>query len=183
MGDSHGVEAVPIDAVVLADLMQCFGVFHSHKDARKALGDIADAHQLCRKALGLEDGAGSCIAHQNGKCRGVCIGKEPLILHDTRLKLALSSLKLKAWPFPGRIALRERHLVGGTADFSHGAELHVLDRWAYLGTARSDEELAALRAQDSSDAFDIDVYKILARYLTKHPKLDWIDLRDRTACT
>ena len=183
MGESQSVEAAAIDAVDLTDLMQCFGVFHSHKDARKALGDIADAHQLCRKALGLEDGAGSCFAYQVGKCRGACMGKEPLLLHGTRLKLALSSLKLKAWPFPGRIALREGNAVGGTPEFMRGAEMHVLDRWAYLGTARSDEELSALRARDAGDAFDIDVYKILARHFTKYPKLDWIDLRDRTICT
>jgi hypothetical protein len=36
-----------------------------------------------------------------------------------RVQLALSSLKLKAWPFPGRIALRERDSCGG-------ADLHVL---------------------------------------------------------
>ena len=51
---------------------------------------------------------GSCFAYQVGKCKGACVGKEPLILHDMRLQLALSSLKLKSWPFPGRIALRER---------------------------------------------------------------------------
>jgi hypothetical protein len=59
----------------------------------------------------------------------------------------------------------------------------VLDRWAYLGTARNDEELSALRARDSSDAFDVDVYRTLVRYFAKHPKLDWIDLRDRTPGT
>ncbi len=183
MGESQSVEAIAIDAVDLEDLTQCFGVFHSHKDAGKALSDIARAHQLCRKALGLEDGAGSCLGFQFGKCRGACIGKEPLILHGTRLKLALASLKLKAWPFPGRIALRERDPKTGTPEFLRGADLHVFDRWAYLGTARNDEELSALRARDSSGAFDVDIYRTLIRYFTKHPKLDWIDLRDRTPCT
>ncbi|MEP6885279.1 MAG: exonuclease domain-containing protein [Gammaproteobacteria bacterium] len=182
-GESQWVEAVAIDSVDLEDLVQCFGVFHSHKDARKALGDIAEAHQLCRKALRLEEAAGSCFAYQIGKCRGACIGKEPAILHSTRLKLALASLKLKPWPFPGRIALRERGAAGSTQEFMRGTELHVLDRWAYLGTARDDEELSALRARDSGDAFDIDVYRILLRYFAKHPKLEWIDLRDRTICT
>ncbi|MEP6547101.1 MAG: exonuclease domain-containing protein [Gammaproteobacteria bacterium] len=183
MGESQSVAAVAIDAVDLEDLMHCFGVFHTCKDARKALGDIADARQLCRKVLGLEDGTGSCFAYQVGKCRGACIGKEPLVLHSTRLMLALAALKLKAWPFPGRIALRERDVNGGTPDLGRGTELHVVDRWAYLGTARSDEELSALRALDSSDAFDIDVYRMLVRYFAKHPKVDWIDLRDRRICT
>jgi DNA polymerase-3 subunit epsilon len=161
--------------------MQCFGVFHSAKDARKALSDIAGAHQLCRKLLGLEDGAGSCLAYQVGKCKGGCIGKEPLLLHDLRLQLALSSLKLKAWPFPGRIAVRERDPRGGQPrggpEFTPGTDLHVLDRWTYLGTARNEEELEALRAQPAVAAFDVDVYRILVRHFAKNPRLDWLDLR------
>src|SRR6202021_749146 len=93
--------AQAIDSGDPADLEQCFGVFHSDKDARKALGDIARAQRLCLKVLGLEDGAGSCLAYQIGQCRGACVGKEPLMLHDLRVRLALSSLKLKPWPFPG----------------------------------------------------------------------------------
>src|SRR6202040_513843 len=107
------------------ELMQCYGVFHTGKDARKALGDIAGAHQLCRKVLGLEDSAGSCFAYQVGKCRGPCLGKEPLILHSMRLQLALSSLKLKAWPFPGRVALRERH-PWRSAPEARRTDLHVV---------------------------------------------------------
>jgi DNA polymerase-3 subunit epsilon len=172
-------EAVAVDGMELAQLSQCFGLFHSEKDAHRALGDIARAQQLCLKVLGFEDGAGSCFAYQVGKCRGACIGKEPLILHSTRLQLALSSLKLKAWPFPGRIALRERDSQGGAPDFIRRTDLHVLDQWTYLGTARTEEELAALRAVESSPAFDADVYRILVRYFARNPKLDWIDLRGR----
>jgi DNA polymerase-3 subunit epsilon len=171
---SPPVEAVAIEDIDHASLMQCFGVFHSEKDARKALSDIARAQHLCLKVLGLEDGAGSCLAFQVGKCRGACVGKEALILHNTRLQLALSSLKLKTWPFPGRIALREH---------PRRSDLHVLDRWAYLGTARNEEELAALSSKEACPAFDVDVYRILMRYFANHPKLDWHDLRDRTICT
>jgi DNA polymerase III subunit epsilon len=176
-GQVYRIEAVAIDSVDFADLMQCFGVFHSEKDARKALADIARAHQLCLKVMGLEDSAGSCFAHQVGKCRGACLGKEPLILHNTRLQLALSSLKLKSWPFPGRVALRERDSRGGMPEYRQSADLHVVDHWTYLGTARTEEELADLGSRESGAAFDVDVYRILVRYFTKHPKLDWLDLR------
>jgi hypothetical protein len=83
--------------------------------------------------------------------------------------MALSSLKLKTWPFPGRVALRERA--------AHGTELHVIDQWTYLGTARSEEEIATLAVGVPRDAFDVDVYKILVRHLARNPKLDWLDLR------
>ncbi|HEY2676686.1 MAG TPA: exonuclease domain-containing protein [Steroidobacteraceae bacterium] len=159
-----------IDALERDDLAQSFGVFHSEKDAAKALNDIARARQLCLKVLGLEESTGSCFAFQVGKCRGACVGKEPPVLHRTRVQMALSSLKIKAWPFPGRIALRER------------GQLHVLDQWAYLGSARSDEELEALRLQREGAEFDVDVYKILLRYLSNHPAPDWHDLRSSALC-
>jgi len=187
----HAVEAVAVDRVDPAGLLQCYGMFRSENDARKALTDIARARQLCLKVLGIEEGAGSCFAHQVGKCKGACVGKEPLILHDMRTRLALSSLKLKAWPFPGRIAICERARWGGAAqfasvvEFAPAAELHVVDHWYYLGTARNEEELATLAARGahaSNAGFDVDVYRILARYLSKHPKLDWVDLRDKTIC-
>ena len=94
-----------------------------------------------------------------------------------RLKLALSALKIKSWPFPGRIALRERPTGGFLPDGTRGGEFHVLDRWLYLGSARSEEELAALRMCRVHPAFDVDVYKILQRYFSHHPNLDWHDLR------
>src|SRR5271169_3032855 len=76
------VETQRIDALGPSDLEESFGVFHSEKDARKALTDIARAQRLCLKVLGLEQCEGSC---------GACTGKEPLILHQTRVRLALSA--------------------------------------------------------------------------------------------
>jgi DNA polymerase III subunit epsilon len=166
-----------IDMLEPEDLAESFGVFHSEKDARKALTDIARASQLCLKVLGLEESEGSCFALQVGKCRGACAGKEPLILHAMRLKLALCALKIKSWPFPGRIALRERATGAFLPDGTRGGEFHVLDRWMYLGSARSEEELAALSMRGAYPAFDVDVYRILQRYFSNHPNLDWHELR------
>ena len=77
--------------------------------------------------------------------------------------MALSSLKLKAWPLPGRVALREHDALGGV-------ELHVLDHWSYLGSARGEEELAALAAQPASAVFDPHIYRIMLRYFANHPE-------------
>jgi DNA polymerase III subunit epsilon len=166
-----------IDTLEADDLAHSFGVFHSEKDALKALTDIARGRELCLKVLGLEESSGSCFALQVGKCRGACTGREPLILHNMRVQLALSALKIKSWPFPGRIALRERAVGGFSSDGTRGGEFHVLDHWMYLGSARSEEELAALSIRPAYAAFDVDVYKILLRYFSNHPNLDWHDLR------
>jgi len=173
---SGRVDILSIAELAARELTECFGVFRSEKDARKALIDLARAHDLCLKVLGIEDGAGSCLALQVGKCRGACAGKEPPLLHDVRLRLALSRLKIKSWPFAGCIALRER-----SRDIE---EFHVLDHWVYMGSARSLEELAALGAReaapgrDAATNFDADVYRILLRHFSNHSKLDWHELRE-----
>jgi DNA polymerase-3 subunit epsilon len=180
--DSSGrVHLQRIDTLGAEDLAHSFGVFHSEKDALKALTDIARSRELCLKVLGLEESAGSCFALQVGKCRGACTGKEPLILHNMRVQLALSAMKIKSWPFPGRIALRERAAGGFSSDGTRGGEFHVLDHWMYLGSARTEEELAALSTRHAYAAFDVDVYKILLRYFSNHPKLDWHDLTAKMA--
>ena len=158
-----------VEELEAAALGETYGLFHRAPDARKALQDIAAAKGLCLKLLGMEASDGSCLAHQFGKCRGACVGKEPKLLHDTRLRMALTALKIKRWPFPGRIALRERA--------PHGDEVHLLDQWTYLGSARSDAEFDELAGTRHAPAFDIDVYKILVRYFSNHGKLDWRDVR------
>ena len=163
-----------IEVLALTDLddgvsSRCYGLYRSPREALRALTEIARAHQLCLKAMGLEAGEGSCFGHALGRCRGACIGRESAALHGVRLQLALASIRLKEWPFPGPIALRERDPDGAV-------EWHVVDRWVHLGTARADEELAALVAAVPRPPFDVDVYRILARHLERSPRLDWIAL-------
>ena len=80
--------------------------------------------------------------------------------------------------------MRERNPRRGISECMGSTDLHVVDHWTYLGTARTDEELAALRTRESSVAFDIDVYRILVRHFAKNPKLDWLDLQpaERPVC-
>jgi DNA polymerase-3 subunit epsilon len=172
--------AVPIAGVQLADLCECFGTFHCAKDAMKALHDIARARQLCLKVLGFENDPGSCVAYQVGKCKGACVGKELPLLHLMRVQLALTSLKLKAWPFRGAIALREPESRHANPLRTDATELHVFDHWIHLGTARTEEELAELQPRGAHGTFNVDVYRLLVRHFAKNPRLEWIDL-DRTA--
>jgi DNA polymerase-3 subunit epsilon len=164
---------VSLEGVDRAQLEDCFGLFRSRKDAHRALSDIARARQLCCKLLGLEEAEGSCFAYQLGKCRGACVGKEPAELHGLRVRLALASLRLKTWPFNGRIALREAR-DGLT-------ELHVLDAWGYLGTARSESELTELATAPPA-GFDADVYRILVRQFATGPALEHVALDGPAGC-
>ena len=121
-----------------------YGMFRSRADAFAALRGVANAQQLCRILLGLESGSGPCSAYAQGVCRGACIGLETPAQHMVRLAGALARLRLAPWPFAGRIALREADTYRGVS------EIHVLDQWRYLGSARTEMELAeATRASAS----------------------------------
>jgi DNA polymerase-3 subunit epsilon len=133
-----------------------YGVFRSPTAARETLRNLAQAFELCAIALGLEKGPGPCFAHQLKRCRGLCVGKEPRASHNLRLMEALSGIRLKAWPYGGRIGVRER-----SADRS---EVHVLDQWRYLGTLRSEQDLETLC---TAPRFDLDTYRILSRFFAK----------------
>lgn len=140
------------------------GLFRSRSAALEALRDIAVAHQLCPIVLGLERGKGPCFAHQLKRCRGACVGKESRAQHGLRLGAALAQLRVRPWPFKGRIGVRER---GATQE-----EIIVLDRWCYLGTVRSEAELGELDGLRLTGAFDLDTYKILTRYFAR-PRGDY----------
>jgi DNA polymerase-3 subunit epsilon len=163
-----------IEILALEDLddgvsSRCYGLYRTPREASRALTEIARAHQLCLKAMGLESGDGACFGHALGRCRGACVGRESAALHGVRLQLALASVRLKDWPFPGPIALRERDAAGAV-------ELHVIDRWIHLGTARADEDPAAVVATVPRPPFDLDVYRILARHFERAPRFDWVAL-------
>lgn len=139
------------------------GLFHSQRDAQKALRSIAEQHRLCLSVLGLEKTSPGrpCFAHQLKKCLGVCAGKESPQEHDARLVAAMAKLKVKTWPYPGAIAIPE------------GNGLHVIDHWCYLGTAYSTAQAREL-LNTSIPAFDRDTYMILSKALKN--KKEWLDL-------
>jgi len=115
------------------------GLFRSRSAALEALREIATSQQLCPIVLGLEKGKGPCFAHQLKRCRGACVGKESRTAHALRLATALAQLRMRPWPFKGRIGVREN----GAAR----REIIVLDRWCYLGTVRSEAELGEPEGQ------------------------------------
>lgn len=147
------------------DLDRLYGFFPSRATALKALRALADAHGLCRVTLGLEANSttGGCSAYDSGHCRGTCVGAESTLAHAIRVLQALSRLRLKAWPYPGPIAVRERD------PHSERVDLHVVDAWRYLGSASSDAELHEL-AQTQRPAFEVETYKILARLIKSPPR-------------
>jgi DNA polymerase III subunit epsilon len=155
------VELVDLQAKAHLGADPVYGVFRSRTDAWAALRCVARTQQLCCILLGLESGPGPCSAHLSGACRGACIGRETAAQHMIRQAGALARLRLAPWPFGGRIALHEADSYRGLS------EIHVLDQWRYLGSARTEPELTELSEQRELPPFDLDHYRVLNRHLTQ----------------
>jgi len=111
---------------------------------------------LCHAVLELEKAkaGNACFARQLKKCRGACVGAEPMVAHSMRLLEGLSKLRLKAWPFTGPAYLKE------------GEEVLLVDNWCFLGAVKSDEELSTLFEKQKAQ-FDRDTYRILSKVVSK----------------
>ncbi|MDB5764813.1 MAG: polymerase subunit epsilon [Herminiimonas sp.] len=134
---------------------QLYGLFISKRKATDALTSIADAYSLCHGLLGLEKvkAGKACFANQVKKCLGACAGKESIESHNERVAAALQGLRLQPWPYDGAIGIRENDAV------------HVIDCWAYLGTAASLREASVL-LEKGQQRFDRDVYQIMQKWLS-----------------
>ena len=148
---------------------QLFGTFRSKRQAVEVLRQIAEAHGLCEKLLGLESGKGACFAHQLRRCKGVCAGKEAPEMHYLRLQQALSAHRLKTWPYAGRIGIREYDAA------SDQTQIHVFEHWCHLVTASDEAALDDAIEPGRPLAFDLDTYKLLLKELHRS-KLEIIRL-------
>jgi DNA polymerase-3 subunit epsilon len=148
---------------ITADVLPgLYGAFRSRRSALEALREIANAHRLCLRTLGFEKaGKGACFRHQINLCAGVCAGKESVHLHHARAAAALAGLKIAAWPFRGPIGVIEEDAEREATD------VHLVDQWCWLGTARTQPEIEPLLQGRAKARFDLDHYKILARFLGK----------------
>jgi DNA polymerase-3 subunit epsilon len=155
LAQSHEIDAETLPFV--------YGLFRSRRDALGALHALADEYGLCLQTLGFDSPmrAGGCFRWQLGRCAGACAGRQNIHVHQGRVAEALARLKAIDWPHSGPLGIVER-------DRSREAtEVHVVDRWCYLGSAASDGELAELLEAARQPRFDYDHYRILARHLAR----------------
>lgn len=146
-----------------------YGMFKTKKGAMDTLRKLATEHNLCIRALGIETGKGACFAYQLKRCKGVCAGKESPELHFLRLKMALTGLRLKSWPYAGKVGIREINQANNLT------QIHVFDQWCYIGSAEDEiglEELTQLHR--AAMCFDLDNYKMIKKTFEKDIELLYI---------
>jgi len=138
-----------------------YGLFRSKKSTVEALRKIALDNKLCPRMIGIESGTGVCFSHQLKRCDGVCAGKQSPELHYLRLKQALVPLRLKSWPYPGKIYIREFN------EDTDRSQLHIFENWYYLGTAQDEEGLEEIMQSSTPASFDPDIYNLLQKSLNE----------------
>jgi len=74
---------------------------------------------------------------------------------------ALAKLKIAAWPWRGPIGIVERN------EFLDREDVHLIDAWRYLGTARNEADLHDLLQSSGQVPFDLDTWKLLKAQLKK----------------
>ena len=164
----HALELVPFAEAGIDVLPDLHGPFKTRRDAQHMLRELATAYKLCLKRLGLESGkggkGGACFGVQLKRCEGVCCGRENIEAHDARLAGALAALRLKRWPYAGRIALREHDAERDRTEF------HVFESWCHLGSAKTEPDLHELAGARIEPRFDLDTYRILVKQFEQMPE-------------
>lgn len=149
--DKNGFDTVEVKAIKetdLSDFINVLGVFKNKRQATNHLRQIAKEYQLCPKLLNLEKSHKVCMHYQFGWCKGACKGIEKNYEYNLRLLEAFSKTKINPWPFAGPIEIHEEN-----------QELNKYDRFIVNNWTLVDAE-----------TFDLDIYKILKRYLKKNHK-------------
>ena len=157
------------------DLTNLYGTFRSKKQAVEVLRKLAELHALCPKYLGLEAwSAGPCFSSQIKRCKGVCSGHEPQVIHHIRLHTALMKHKIKTWPYLGKIGIREKSRVNNMT------QIHIFEHWCLLGSISHEDELDDMLAVKTNFKFDLDTYKLLIKMLN-HKSIQVIDYAKSSA--
>lgn len=153
------ISLVPAEELDPANFEFLYGLFRSKRAAMETIRKIAIEQKLCPKFLGLEAGQGACFSFQLKRCSGVCAGKEKPELHYLKLKQALIGLRLKSWPYKGRIGIREIDKVTGKT------QIQVFEQWCHLTTVEDEIQMDEAKQSRFEYNFDLDTYKLLNKYL------------------
>lgn len=160
--NNEGYLQVQLDrnkVICLADINEDFCLFRNTRAAKTTLAQVAQAHGLCQKFLGLEKTSGACFGYHLGQCQGACLKKESISDHNTRLQAALAELLLKIWPYNKPVLAYDK-----TQD---NPRFHLLHKWCYLDSfSRLPKEVPSFEGVNET-IFDKDQYRIITQFLAK----------------
>ena len=166
-------ESIPCIAIMPLDHSrgetESYGLFATERKAQNALARLATRHRLCHSLLGISaQTKPACLACRVERPAPECLAKIGRTNELIRLMGALWPLRMPAWPHRGPVGIRER------------SEIHVIDRWQFLGTARCESDVHAV-LETRPAAFDARLHRLLTRLLPRLPPNRIVDLAEYSA--
>lgn len=132
-------------------------VFRSASQGKTVLRELAQAHRICERMLGIEQGAGACFATQLGTCDGACTGAILPEVHNARLAEAFESRRIRTWPYKNPILILE-------AETPDTGTVLFFDNWILYGAYRYEGDTYR-ELMGQAEGFEYDTYKIVTRFL------------------
>ena len=179
--DKNGYTVVALETLQFINaknLDDFLGFFRSKRDAKTYLADLAKRYSLCEKLLGIEKTTSACFGYRLGRCKGACIGKEASLFYNLRHTTAFYKTRIRPWPFNGPIIIEETNNILGIK------EHFLIDKWCYLGNVKSEDKESINNFDalnfETDYQFDLDIYKIIYRFLNKKDNLDKIRVVDKS---
>lgn len=151
--------------IEINDMENILAIFKSEKQLKDSLYSLAKEYNLCPKLLNLQKCTTACFYYHLKLCQGACIGGESAIKYNMRFNAAFTKYKIKTWPFPGPVIIRESQEL---------EENFLIDRWCFLGTIKDESDL--YENIENEYLFDYDTYIILKRFLSDPKNLKKVKL-------
>ncbi len=104
----HLVSVDTLQELPFEEMENIIGIFKSNRELKDFLMLLAKEYNLCLKLLGLEKTKSACFYSHLGRCLGACINKENYLKYNLRFEEAFYKTKIKRWPFPSAIAIKEK---------------------------------------------------------------------------
>jgi DNA polymerase-3 subunit epsilon len=158
--NKHGYHVVTmhtVDTIDYSDIEDIIGIYRSKKQAKNFLIAQTKKYALCEKLLGVEKTTDACFGYRLNACRGACVKAERSVSYNMRFVEAFTHYKIKSWPFGGPIAIKEKN------ELDNREESIIIDKWCLIGNINMQED--AYVKTEERKPFDLDIYKILVRFL------------------
>ena len=144
------------DNIDTTDLENVLGLFRNKRQATSHLIHLAEEIGLCEKLLGVDNSSSACFGYRLDRCKGACSEQESPASYNVRFVQAFTKTKLKPWPYEKPILIEEED--------SGKKESFLIDKWCFLGSLKTEDDTE--NVEYSHDVrFDLDIYKIIERFL------------------
>lgn len=147
------------------NLDNLIGVYKSRIELKEKLDELTKKHGLCSKLMGLEKTKYACFAHQLSICKGACIHKIDSSEYNQMFENAFKDIRIANWPAESEIQIKEE-------SESISEELYF-NKWGFIKSSLNDD---IFKEFSDNFKFDLDIYKILYRYLKN--KEEFIEMGD-----